>query len=120
MSDIASTPQWRRLGRRLFWPSVWLLLIAGVAVIIDQTESYTNCVHTEKKRDQYQALHENADPFGSLGARKLARARLVGFCVAEVADKNERFIGALAGVALAIFTFYLWHATRGLRRFAGL
>jgi hypothetical protein len=120
MSDIGSASGWRRLGRRLFWPLVWLLLIAGIAVIIDQTDSYTNCVHADKKRDQYQALHENADTLGSLVVRKVARARLVGFCAAEVADKNERFIGALAGVALAIFTFYLWHATRGLRRFAEL
>ncbi len=83
-------PAWRRWGRRLFWPLVWFVMIIGIAIIIDQTESYTNCVHNHKNSKEYQALHKNSDTLGSRAFHKLARIRLVGFCAAEVADKNER------------------------------
>ncbi len=89
-------------------------------VIINPSEPFKGCVHSNKNAAEYQELHErNTDPVAKITQLYL-RSRLVGTCVANFADKNERTIGALAAVALAVFTLYLWRATHGLRRYAGI
>src|SRR5439155_20483988 len=78
-------------------------------------------VHRNKNAAEYQELHErDSTAISAMIIQPYLRARLVLTCGADFADKNERTIGALAAVALALFTLYLWRATHGLRRYAGI
>jgi hypothetical protein len=95
----------------------WLVAIVILTGIIGSSGSYHTCIHEHKGDSEYRLLN---DPRGSLAARKLTKARLVGACTVSFADENENAITALAGVALALFTLYLWLATKGLRRYAGI
>ena len=88
--------------------------------IVVPSESFKHCVKDHKNDAAYQQLHQSGRVVSSLVVRTAVRLRLGAFCTADFADKNERPLGAFAAIALAVFTFYLWHATRGLRRFAEL
>jgi hypothetical protein len=99
---------------------LWVLGILGVIVIVNPSDPFKGCVHNNKDAPQYQELHEgNAGPVARV-TRFYLRSRLIGVCAANFAAQNERTIGALAAVALALFTLYLWRATHGLRRYAGI
>jgi hypothetical protein len=97
--------------------AVWVIGILLLVVAVFSSGSYNKCVHERKNDAEYGAIHGAQR---SLPIRKLARVRLVGACVVHFADENEHAITALAGVALALFTLYLWLATKGLRRYAGI
>jgi len=105
---------------RLFWVLLWIVGIGIVGLVIAESESFTDCIHNTKTHKEYQVLHENDNTISSATLRFLIRERLQAACAADFADKNERAISALAAVALALFTLYLWRATRGLRHFAGI
>jgi hypothetical protein len=108
------------LRRGVAWTTLWAVGILGLIIIINPSEPFKGCVHNNKNGAQYQELHErNTAPVPRIMQFYL-RFRLVGTCVANFADHNERTIGALAAVALAVFTLYLWRATHGLRRYAGI
>jgi hypothetical protein len=91
-----------------------------LVVIIKRSEPFKGCVHNNKYRAQYEELHEGNAGFIARLTRFYLRSRLVAVCAANFADQNERVIGALAAIALAVFTLYLWRATHGLRRYAGI
>jgi hypothetical protein len=121
MSETAKPSKWPGwLRRGIAWVILWTVGIFGLIVIINPSEPFKGCVHSNKNAAEYQELHErNTDPVARITQLYL-RSRLVGTCVANFADKNERTIGALAAVAVAVFTLYLWRATHGLRRYAGI
>ena len=99
---------------------LWAVGIVGLIVVVKPSEPFKGCVHSNKNAAEYQEPHErSATPVATI-TRFYLRSRLIGLCVANFADKNERTIGALAAVALAVFTLYLWRATHGLRRYAGV
>lgn len=104
--------------RRVFWPIAWLLLLVGIGAVIGYSRSYSNCVHEQKTLAEYDRLHQNIDSFSQISEREFVRLKLQGACASQFAEDNEHAINALAAVALAIFTFYLWRATRGLRSYA--
>jgi hypothetical protein len=99
---------------------MWLIGVLVVATLIGQSVSYTDCIHVQKNAKQYRTLHESANDLHGTLARGLTRTRLISNCVNAFANENEHLISAGAAVALAIFTFYLWNATRGLRQYAGI
>jgi hypothetical protein len=103
---------------RIFWQVAWLVLFITLAIIIGTSASYMNCIHERKGLSGYQTLHARADEFNGVVQQKLLRLKLQGACASKFAEDNEHAIGALSAVALAIFTFYLWRATRGLRNYA--
>jgi hypothetical protein len=86
--------------------------------MVGYSTSYTNCVQEHKNLGEYRRLHQMVESFTEIVEKKLVRLKLQGTCVSQFAEDNEHAISALSAVALAIFTFYLWHATRGLRRYA--
>ena len=104
--------------RQAFWPVVWLLLLMIIGTIIGHSRSYTACIHEQKNLAEYNHFRQKADTFGEISERKFLRLKLQGTCASQFAESNEHAISALSAVALAIFTFYLWHSTRGLRRYA--
>jgi hypothetical protein len=118
----AKSPLWRgRLRRGIAWGALWAVGILGVIVIIKPSEPFKGCVHRNKNTAEYQELHErNPTAISVIITQPYLRSRLVLICASNFADRNERTIGALAAVALAVFTLYLWRATHGLRRYAGL
>ena len=92
-----------------------------IIVLIKPSEPFEGCVHRDKNSPQYQGLHErNAATVSVMIIQPYLRSRLILTCATNFADKNERTIGALAALALALFTLYLWRATHGLRRYAGI
>lgn len=109
---------------RLLIGIAWSFLIAvGIAflvVIVKPSETFKNCVSTNKNNTEYNELHEGNSSLVPTIRRFYFRSRLIGLCTADFADRNERSLSAFSAIALAVFTFYLWHATRGLRRFAKL
>jgi hypothetical protein len=109
-----------RLRRVIAWATLWAIGILGLIVIIKPSEPFKGCVHNSKNAAEYEELHEPGTAPVATITRFYLRSRLVAICAANFADKNERTIGALAAVALAVFTLYLWRATRGLRRYAGI
>jgi hypothetical protein len=104
--------------RRIFWPVAWLVLLIIVAVIIGYSTSYVSCIHEQKQLFAYQYLHAGVDVLNEILQQRLLRLKLQGACASKFAEDNEHAIGALSAFALAIFTFYLWRATRGLRHYA--
>ena len=87
-----------------------------IGVMIDYSEAFTDCIHFRKNREEYHALHEHSDIVGGALVRQQTRLRLVYICAGDFADKNNGAITALATVMVGLFTFTLWHTTRGLRR----
>jgi hypothetical protein len=106
----------RRRWGWLFWVACWLVLLLGIGVLVDYSEAFTDCVHTRKDRDEYQALHERVGVVQPYIVRERARLRLVYACAGEFADKDNGAIVALATAVVALFTFTLWRSTQGLRR----
>jgi hypothetical protein len=94
--------------------------ILGLIVIVKPSEAFKGCVHANKNSAQYQTLHEGDSRFVAKIVRFYFRSRLIGICATNFADQNERAIGAFSAAALAVFTLYLWRATQGLRRYAGI
>jgi hypothetical protein len=114
-------PRWPgRLRWGTAWTTLWVLGIMGLIVIVNPSEPFKGCVHNNKNAAQYQELHEGNAGLVATVTRFYLRSRLIGICAANFADANERVIGALAAIALSIFTLYLWRATHGLRRYAGI
>jgi hypothetical protein len=104
--------------RRVFWPIAWLLLFTCIGIVIGYSQSYTKCVHEHKNLREYNNLHQNTESSNEIIERELVRLKLQATCASQFAEDNEHAINALAAVALAVFTFYLWRATRGLRSYA--
>lgn len=98
----------------------WFFGALAIILIVASSGSYNSCIHEHKNDTKYKALHQNGNPIGPIASRTFARAQLVGFCAAHFTGENESTITAFAGVALALFTLYLWIATKGLRRYAGI
>jgi hypothetical protein len=123
MSEVDhSVPQPKQprsqLWRGIAWLTLWAIGILGV--IVNPSEPFKGCVHNDKYRAQYEELHQDNAGFIAKLTRFYLRSRLVAVCTANFADQNDRVIGALAAIALAVFTLYLWRATHGLRRYAGI
>jgi hypothetical protein len=119
MSDAPVRPAtllWRRLRP---WVAVSIALV-GLLIIVRSSRSFHDCIHDHKNDKEYEALHKRTDVMSTLIMRPTLRLRLGAFCAADFTDKNERAITALAGVALALVTLYLWRATHGLRQYAGI
>jgi hypothetical protein len=89
-------------------------------LLVSSGKSYQDCIHAHKNDKEYQALRESSGVLGPSIERRAARARLTAVCAVHFTDENERPITALAGIALALFTLYLWRATQGLRHYAGI
>jgi hypothetical protein len=106
--------------RRIRLWIMWVVVLSGIVWIVVSAQSFQKCVHEHKNGNQYKALHEGSDVLGSLIRRKIARFRLVSYCAVDFTDANEHAITALAGVAVALFTLYLWLTTAGLRHYAGI
>ena len=70
-----------------------------------------------KPPPRFQTVSEKVDIFREIAQREMTRLRLQGTPARQFAEDNEHAISALAAVSLAIFTFYLWHAALGLRRY---
>jgi hypothetical protein len=94
------------------------MLLIIIAILIGYSTSYTDCIHDQKQLSDYNTLHAKVDVFNEIVQHKLLRLKLQGACASKFAEDNEQAISALSAVALAIFTFYLWHAPRGLRSYA--
>jgi hypothetical protein len=122
MSESATRAvRWpHRLRHWTAWVSIWVIGIIGLIVVVNPSEPFKGCVHSNKNTTEYQELHERSTAPVATITRFYLRSRLIGICAANFADQNERTIGALAAVALAVFTLYLWRATHGLRRYAGI
>jgi hypothetical protein len=86
------------------------LIIA--ALIVQQSEAFSNCIHNRKNNKEYEALHKGTGMVGFSIIR--TRFRLNYVCAWAFTDKNNGAIIALATIALSAFTATLWHATRGL------
>jgi hypothetical protein len=110
----------RRLRRAVSWMILWLVGILGLIVIINPSEAFKGCIHENKNAAQYQELHEGGAGLIAKLTGVYLRSRVIGVCVTKFADENDRVIGALAAIALAVFTLYLWRATRGLWHYAGI
>jgi hypothetical protein len=114
--------RWTTFRRATLGPFLWLLaIIVVIAIVVEPFDSFKKCVHANKDRAEYQHLDQSSGIFSPI-IRRFARLRLGTYCTADFADANERSLGAFAALALAFFTayLYLWHATRGLRRYAGI
>jgi hypothetical protein len=115
MSDDSRAPSIRRrITIWFFWSLFWFALVLGIGIIIDQSEAFTDCVHSRKDRKEYQALHERHGIIGGAIIRDWARLRLISVCAGDFADKNNGAIAGLATVVVAVFTFTLSGATRRL------
>jgi hypothetical protein len=120
-ATIPTSLKWlRRLRRWFAWAALWALGVLIIIIIIKPSEPFKGCVHANKNGDAYEALHERDAGAVAWIIRLFLRSRLVGICAANFAEHNDRTIGALSAVALALFTLYLWRATHGLRRYAGI
>jgi hypothetical protein len=116
-----ASPKWLRRSRRWFaWTTLWAIGFLIIIIIIKPSEPFKGCVHANKNGDTYEALHERDTGDVAWFTRFYLRSRLVSVCAANFAEHNDRAIGALSAVALAVFTLYLWRATHGLRRYAGI
>jgi hypothetical protein len=120
----ATAPAWlkwlRRLRRWIAWTTLLAIGILIIIIIVKPSEPFKGCVHANKNGDAYEALHERDAGAVAWFTHLYLRSRLAGVCAANFADHNDRAIGALSAVALAVFTLYLWRATHGLRRYAGI
>jgi len=82
-----------------------------MALIVQQSEAFTNCIKNRKNTEEYKALHERSPVIGSPIVRVHARLRLNYVCAWDFANKNNGAIVALATVSLSAFTFTLWRST---------
>lgn len=101
----------RRLLQWSFRILVGIVAVLGVALIVQQSEAFTNCVKSRKHTQEYQALHEGGGIVGGAIIRLRVRFRLNYVCVWDFTDKNNGAIIALATMALSAFTYTLWRAT---------
>jgi hypothetical protein len=108
------------LRKGIGWMTLLTIGILGLIVIVKPSEAFKGCVHANKNSAQYQKLHEGDSSFAAKIVRFYFRSRLIGICVTNFVDHNERAIGAFSAAALALFTLYLWRTTQGLRRYAGI
>src|SRR6266446_3065402 len=102
----------KRLGRWLFWAAAASIAILGIALLVQQSEAFTNCIHDRKNSKEYQSLHEGNGIVSSAIIK--ARLRLNYVCTWYFTEKNNGAIVALATIALSIFTFTLWRSTKKL------
>jgi hypothetical protein len=107
-------PKPRRYRQWAFWILFWLIGTAGIGVLIDQSETFSNCVHTRKNTNPYQALHKPDGVFDGAIIREQTRLRLVSACVGEFTETNNGAIAALATIMVGVFTFTLWRTTARL------
>jgi hypothetical protein len=120
-ATIPTSLKWlRRLRRWFAWTTLWALGVLIIILIIKPSEPFKGCVHANKNGDAYETLHERNAGTIAWFTRFYLRSRLVAVCAANFAEHNDRAIGALSAIALALFTLYLWRATHGLRRYAGI
>src|SRR4051794_35263363 len=115
MSETAEPIKPRR-RRWLFIVLFGFVAALGAAVLVDQSEAFTDCVHDRKDRKEYQALRERSGILGGAISRLGTRARLSYVCTWYFTDKNNGALIALATIALSAFTFTLWQATDRLWR----
>lgn len=87
-----------------------ILAIAAVLIIgwvVRGSEAFQGCV----KESKHYSSYDTSDKEFGIVDRAFARVRLSIACTGIVADKNNGAITALAGVAVALFTFTLWLVT---------
>jgi hypothetical protein len=99
-----------------FWLMFFVIIAFGAAVIVNESQTFTNCVHNEKNRHQYQSFKEHAGVVLSprLIIREWTRLQLIAVCSAGFAQRFNGALVALATIALSVFTFTLWRATAGM------
>lgn len=119
MTDTAEpAPPPRPYRGWAFWGLFWLLIAFGLGTLVNESETFTECVHTHKNRKEDQTLHERVGVFDGSIVRERTRLRLLYVCAVDFADKDNGAIVALATVVVAFFTFTLWRSTHGLRQVA--
>jgi hypothetical protein len=115
MSDppLPPRPARQRFGW-IFWVLFWGVIIFGIGIAVDYSETFTNCVHERKNRKEYEALKERSGVLGGAIIMERARLRLLYVCVGDFTDKNNGAIVALATLMVGVFTFTLWRSNSRL------
>jgi hypothetical protein len=90
-----------------------VLVVAALSVAVGISPAFKECVRAYKSDRYYHALRENPDVING----SAVRLELHAVCLGEWTRRYEGAIGAIATVAIAIFTPALWGAARRLYRF---
>jgi len=84
-----------------------LVLFSWIVWLFGTSRQFGDCIRNRKEYEAYQSLHE--EPFFIV--KLFVRLHLNSVCAAHTADAYSGAITALAGVAVAVFTFTLWRTT---------
>ena len=89
-----------------------LAMLACAVWVVRSLDAFGHCIHQDKNYKEYRAFHEQA----LFVVKFFVRLGLNGFCTAHTANVYQGAITALAGIAVAFFTFALKGSTEKLWR----
>jgi hypothetical protein len=98
-----------RLKKPVFWSAVAAIVFFLLAGVVQQSETFAECVKSHRNTKDYQQLHERIGILGGAVIRMSTRVRLNYVCAWDFASNNN---GAIFAAALTVVSLLQWRVYR--------